>query len=181
MWQPGHSEGQNTSDLACVYRRMAMQSNFRVRLLAGCDGLEHDVARFSKRLYGATPGDPTCRLCPETPEHFVAECLSLHSVRAREILRAPPTLLRLDFTSIVLGCRWIDSSLKRGKKKGKGVATRDRASYRAGQTNQTITRRPCRRQSCFWGALLVVPDLAPSSFVPQPVPPSLISSCHCHW
>ena len=48
----------------------------RIRLLTGCDGLEHDAAHFRTRPhYGALPGDSSCKLCNaemEDPEHFVS-------------------------------------------------------------------------------------------------------------
>ena len=55
-------------------------TNFRIRLLAGCDGLEKDVARFRSRHNGISPADPLCKLCGDPTEdasHFISCCSAL--------------------------------------------------------------------------------------------------------
>ena len=55
--------------------KLTRMNNFRIRLLVGCDGLEQDASCFRTRNNGATPKDPTCKLCKlavEDADHFVA-------------------------------------------------------------------------------------------------------------
>ena len=52
------------------------RTNFRIRLLTGCDCLEQDASHFRYRTHGKSSGDPTCKLCglgPENTEHFYYE------------------------------------------------------------------------------------------------------------
>ena len=69
------------------------RSNFRIRLLTGCDGLEQDASRFRYRTQSRLPGDPTCKLCgsgPENAEHFILYCQSLDTTRRLALESAPP-------------------------------------------------------------------------------------------
>ena len=59
-------------------------SNFRIRLLVGCHGLESDAARFRVRSRNVETGIATCKLCstgPEDANHFIALCTALESRR----------------------------------------------------------------------------------------------------
>ena len=63
-------------------------TNFRIRLLVGCDGLEKDAARFRSRSNGTSPADPSCKLCGDPTEdasHFISCCLALERERVRLI------------------------------------------------------------------------------------------------
>ncbi len=42
---------------------LTRQSNFRIRLLVGCDGLEHDACRFRTRRFPGTDKSSVCKLC----------------------------------------------------------------------------------------------------------------------
>ena len=97
-------------------------NNFRIRLLVGCDGLEHDAARFRHRTTGATPSDPSCKLCGHEKEdaiHFAAVCPRLDDARCSALAEAPPIANTVlphrgvdprKFTEIILGTRWIEDS-----------------------------------------------------------------------
>lgn len=97
-------------------------NNFRIRLLVGCDGLEHDAARFRQRATGAPPSDPSCKLCghhKEDATHFVAVCPRLNAARCSALAEAPPIASRVlpdrtvepqKFTEIMLGTCWIEDS-----------------------------------------------------------------------
>ena len=92
------------------------RNNFRIRLLTGCDGLEHEAAHFRTRShYGALPGDSSCELCDaevEDPEHFVSLCPALSTCRddllalaksqVRQSLPNPATYLS-EFCDVILG------------------------------------------------------------------------------
>ena len=95
---------------------LTTRSNFRVRLLLGCHGLESDAARFRVRRDGGPIGNPTCKLCnsgEEDPVHFLAACnalqaecqslLSHASLNLPDLARDPSA-----FTEIILGVDWID-------------------------------------------------------------------------
>ena len=96
------------------------RSNFRIRLLTGCDGLEQDVSRFRYRTQSRLPGDPTCKLCssgPENAEHFILYCQSLDTTRRLALESAPPLIRShlpdptrdpVRFRDIILGLEWID-------------------------------------------------------------------------
>ena len=80
--------------------KLTRKNNFRIRLLTGCDGLEHDAARFRTRShYGALPGDSSCKLCNaevEDPEHFVSWCPALSACRDDLLaLTTPQVRLRI--------------------------------------------------------------------------------------
>ena len=65
---------------------LTTRSNFRVRLLLGCHGLESDAARFRVRRDGSPTGNPMCKLCnseEEDPVHFLAVC---NALQARQVL-----------------------------------------------------------------------------------------------
>ena len=47
------------------------RNNFRIRLLVGCDGLEHDACRFRTRRYPSADNSPLCKLCFQEPEDRV--------------------------------------------------------------------------------------------------------------
>ena len=95
---------------------LTTRSNFRVRLLLGCHGLECDAARFRVRRDGGPTGNTTCKLCnsgKEDPEHFLATCNALQA-RRRSLLSHAPLILPdpehdpSAFTEIILGIDWID-------------------------------------------------------------------------
>ena len=69
-------------------------SNFRIRLLVGCDGLELDASRFRYRNRGnISPGDASCKLCnteEESPSHFLVSCPAL-SMRRLALLQDAPS------------------------------------------------------------------------------------------
>ncbi len=92
-------------------RQMLQRSNFRVRLLVGCDGLEADAARFRRNN-----SSPTCTLChtaPENARHFIIDCPALQFVRNQQLLMAPGILstivsspnLLMDF---LIGTSWVE-------------------------------------------------------------------------
>ena len=95
-------------------------NNFRIRLLVGCDGLEHDAARFWYRNTGAAPSDPSCKLCGHDQEdavHFIAVCPRLENARLEALAVAPPISDNIlpnrsvnprEYTEIMLGTSWID-------------------------------------------------------------------------
>ena len=100
-------------------RQATTRTNFRVRMLVGCDGLETDASRFRRRMNGTTPGDPTCNLChtaPEDPAHFILHSPTL-STRRHELLLAAPSYVKpllpdinLEperFVDVMLCCEWI--------------------------------------------------------------------------
>ena len=69
------------------------RTNFRIRLLTGCDGLEQDASHFRYRTHGRSSGDPTCKLCglgSENAEHFITNCHSLDAARDLALESAPP-------------------------------------------------------------------------------------------
>ena len=73
-------------------------TNFWIRLLAGCDGLEKDAVRFRSRNNGISPADPSCKLCGDPTEdasHFISCCLALESERVRLISSAPTSVQAL--------------------------------------------------------------------------------------
>ena len=70
-----------TSDLF----HLAPITNFRIRLVLGCHGLESDAARFRVRSHNRVAGDPCCKLCHSSTEdaiHFVAICGALSQTRS---------------------------------------------------------------------------------------------------
>ena len=86
LGKPSHHWSSTLQD-----RQATTRTNFRVRMLTGCDGLEVDVSRFRHRTNGTAPGDSTCKLCltaPEDPAHFILHCPS-HSTR-RTFRRTTP-------------------------------------------------------------------------------------------
>ena len=95
---------------------LTTRSNFRVRLLLGCHGLESDAARFRVRRDGSPTGNPMCKLCnseEEDPVHFLAVCNALQA-QCRVLLSHAPLNLAdpahdpSAFTKIILGINWID-------------------------------------------------------------------------
>ena len=77
-------------------RSMHGPSNFRIRLLVGCDGLELDASRFRYRNRGnISPGDASCKLCnteEESPSHFLVSCPAL-SMRRLALLQDAPSCI----------------------------------------------------------------------------------------
>ena len=77
--------GSENSLFSCAYdpfTHLTTRSNFRVRLLLGCHGLESDATRFRVRRDGSPTGNPMCKLCnseEEDPVHFLAVCNALHA------------------------------------------------------------------------------------------------------
>ena len=73
--------------------KLTRQNLFRIRLLAGCAGLEQDAARFSHRNRGnAQRGDPSCKICGAEVEdafHFIVIYPSLTQCRVATIASAP--------------------------------------------------------------------------------------------
>ena len=101
---------------------LTRQNNFRIRLLVGCDGLEHDAARFRTRrnphLVGAC-----CKLCgqgvAEDASHFIAHCSALDEARLCLISEADVSVQRLipdpssdpdGFVTAILGTNWIHNT-----------------------------------------------------------------------
>ena len=114
LGKPSHHWSSTLHD-----RQATIRTNFRLRMLVGCDGLEADASRFRRRMNSTAPGDSTCKLCltaPEDPAHFILRCPSL-STRRRELLSDAPTHVKsllpdinLDpdhFVDVMLGCVWI--------------------------------------------------------------------------
>ena len=62
---------------------LTTKSNFRVRLLLGCHGLESDAARFRARRDGGPTGE-------EDPVHFLATCNTLQHPAGRASIHAQP-------------------------------------------------------------------------------------------
>ncbi len=101
-------------------RKTTRKSNFRIRMLVGCDGLELDASRFRRRHNCSTPGDPTCKLCltePEDPAHFILRCPSL-ATRRRALLSdvspeisahiPDPTTDPSRFIDVMSGVEWVN-------------------------------------------------------------------------
>ena len=64
---------------------LTRRNNFRIRLLVGCDGLEHDVCRFRIRRFPPTDYSSVCKLRllePEDQAHFIVRCPRLEAVRS---------------------------------------------------------------------------------------------------
>ena len=92
-------------------------TNFKIRLLVGCDGLEKEPARFRSRSNGTSPADP-CKLCGDPTEdtsHFISCCPALERERIRLISSAPTAVQALlpdhvtnskEFADVILG-DWI--------------------------------------------------------------------------
>ena len=77
---------------------LTWQSNFCIRLLVGCDGLEHDACRFRTRRFPGTDKSSVCKLCLQEPEdqaHFIAQYPRLEAVGSRLLLTALPPLQSL--------------------------------------------------------------------------------------
>ena len=102
--------------------RLTRLSNFRVRLLAGCSGLEQDASRFRhRRDVRFKTGDPSCKLCGaevEDPEHFIASCPALEESRLLLLRTAscavrdqlPSHLSERDlFVDTILGAVWVEN------------------------------------------------------------------------
>ena len=69
-------------------RQMLQRSNFKIRLLVGCDGLEWDASRFR-----GGERSPTCKLCHSAAEdaiHFLLVCPALQSTREMLLSSPPP-------------------------------------------------------------------------------------------
>ena len=98
--------------------RLTCWNNFRIRLLAGCHGLEVDACHFCWRMLpNHTTNDPTCKLCglePEDPAHFIVRCPVLSDTRS-SILRTSSSMDSLfltgptRFLNVILGTEWIDN------------------------------------------------------------------------
>ncbi len=95
-------------------RQMLQRSNFRVRLLVGCDGLEVDTSRF--RAPRGTVRTSTCKLCNSGAEdamHFLIVCPALQSTRDDLLSQAPSTLSAYtsspsSLLNHLLGTTWLD-------------------------------------------------------------------------
>ena len=75
--------------------RATRSSDFRIRLLTSCDGLEQDASRFRYQTQSRLSGDPTCKLCgsgPENTEHFILNCQSLDTTRRLALESSPPQI-----------------------------------------------------------------------------------------
>ena len=87
-------------------------NNLRIRLLAGCEGLEKDAARFHYRNKQFSPADPSCKLCAapcKDARHFLSERMRLIQ-NATSGIRAhlPDPLTRPEeFSNVILGVNWI--------------------------------------------------------------------------
>ena len=71
---------------------LTTRSNFRIRLLLGCHGLESDASRFSSRSNGQAHGDPSCKIRSvqlEDATHFISSCPALED--KRRVTQARPT------------------------------------------------------------------------------------------
>ena len=98
-------------------RPVTTRSNFRVRLLLGCTGLESDAARFRVRTDGGPIGNPRCKLYNSGEEdlvHFLAACNALQVDYQSLLTHAPLNLPDLAhdpsaFTEIIFGVDWIDN------------------------------------------------------------------------
>ena len=94
-------------------------TNFRICLLAGCDGLEKDVARFQSRNNGIFSADPSCKLCGDPTKdtsHFISCCPALKRERVCLISSAPTSVQALlpdhvtsgkEFSDVILGIDWV--------------------------------------------------------------------------
>ena len=75
------------------WTHLTSKSNFRIRLLLGCHGLESDASRFRMRKDGQPPGDPSCKLCGSALEdatHFISSYTMLEAKRRELLSSAPP-------------------------------------------------------------------------------------------
>ncbi len=124
---PAHM-GKPSSLWLCSLKDRSLHgsSNFRIRLLTGCDGLELDASRFrSRNRFNAAPGDASCKLCHldvESPSHFLSGCSALSPLRDTLISAAPACVrAHLDqssshkeaLCSLVLGLDWLSDSIVR--------------------------------------------------------------------
>ncbi len=108
-------------------RQMLQRSNFKIRLLVGCDGLELDTSRFR-----GGERSPTCKLCNSADEdamHF------LPAPREMLLSGAPPTLSAYTSSpnlliNYLLGTSWLDD-----------LPTRSELHTRA-------KKSPCRPNNC---------------------------------
>ena len=76
-------------------------TNFRIRLLVGCDGLEKDVARFRSRSNGTSPADPSCKLCGDLPRMLPTLSPVSWLLKEKESASsAPPQLLSKRYCQI---------------------------------------------------------------------------------
>ena len=97
-------------------RQMLQRSNFKVRILVGCDGLESDAARLRYRRPGLEVSCSSCRLCliaPETSFHFIIECAALQCLRSKLLNEAPIPISHFISSphmlfDIILGITWVD-------------------------------------------------------------------------
>ena len=107
------------ADLAVILdcQPTACESNFRIRILVGCHGLEEESIGFAqRRLPSIIPSASICKLCglePEDPAHFIIRCPALMDTRNAILQNSSylTTLLLSDpdkFLDVVLGTEWID-------------------------------------------------------------------------
>ena len=81
------------------------RTNFRIRLLTGCDGLEQDASHFRYRTHGKSSGDPTCKLCGFGPENLSGE--AMHSKDTLCIVHTWCTELSLCSEVFVTSSIWL--------------------------------------------------------------------------
>ena len=90
---------------------LTKRNNFRIRLLVGCDGLEHDACRLRTRRFPGVNNSSVFKLCLKEPEdqaHFIARCPRLEPIRSQLLLTAPPSVQsqhrnRHQFVQVILG------------------------------------------------------------------------------
>ena len=95
---------------------LTRRNNFRIRLLVGCDGLEHDACRFRTRRFPDAGHSSVCKLCLQESEdqaHFIARCPRLEPIRSQLLLTAPPPVQSQrrnphQLVQVILGLDWIE-------------------------------------------------------------------------
>ena len=70
-----------------------IKSNFRIRLLFGCHGLESDASRFSMQKNGQTRGFPSCKLCGAVLEDATHSSCTMLEAKRKELLSSAPLQL----------------------------------------------------------------------------------------
>ena len=96
--------------------KMTCKTNFRIRLLVGCHGLEVYACRFRRRMQSnCILNDPTHKLYlePEDPAHFIVRCPALCETRTSilQTISNMDSLIRFDparFLNVILGTEWIN-------------------------------------------------------------------------
>ena len=97
--------------------KLTRLNNFRIRLLVGCDGLNHDTSRFRNRKVANPAQCCLCSLGTEDAEHFISKCPALSAERQSMLNNSQsairnqlpdPELNPRDFMNVITGIEWIE-------------------------------------------------------------------------